>query len=68
MKWYIGALRLKWSIWRMHRARRKAEAHRRERIRLEQKYPDGEKVIPLPLFMYELFRMAVVGLKIKVKP
>lgn len=61
-------IRLKWSQWRLRRAVRRRRGHERERKRLERKYPDGEETIPLPMFLYELVRAAVVGLKLKVKP
>lgn len=64
----FSILRTKWSYWRYKRACKRARAHRRERIRLEEKYPEGEGSIPLPMFLYELIRAAVVGLKLKVKP
>lgn len=63
----IQRLRLKWSYWRADRARRRAEGHRRERQRLERKY-ESESEIPTPLFLYELLRAAVIGLKLQVKP
>lgn len=60
-------LRTRWRRWRLKRARRRRDAARRERIRVEERYGEMDTIPPVQ-FTYEMLRHVAFIIKLKLWP